>query len=198
MKMRLSSFSRVAIRRCAGGFGLIHLAITQESIDFAVRLRDKFAIFQVAKKARIDRWRSDRPETHRNRGELPEIRHQPGMRIRRKTRMIPQLMAEIQQMLLTQSAFEERARVNTRRGMPLEVNHVTGLISIAAAEKMIEANFADRRQRRISRYVAADIRVVFVGPNHHGGGIPTNQAFDAPLQNSIAGIWHFLDAPGWY
>src|SRR5262252_1568681 len=41
----------------------------------------------------------DGAEPHGYRRKLPEIRHQPGIRIRRETRMIAQLMPEILQML---------------------------------------------------------------------------------------------------
>ena len=63
--------------------GLVHLAVAQESPHLAVGCRHDAAMFEVAHEARlIDRHH--RPEAHRHRRELPEIRHQPGVRIRRQ------------------------------------------------------------------------------------------------------------------
>ena len=61
-------------------FGLVHLAVAHESPHLApVRIEDA-AIAQVLHEARLIDGR-DRSQAHGHRGELPEIRHQPGMRI---------------------------------------------------------------------------------------------------------------------
>ena len=65
-------------------------------------------------------------------GKLPEIRHQPGMRIRREPRMLAQFMPEILQMLLVQPPFQKRAPVDARRGVALEVDQVARLVAVAA------------------------------------------------------------------
>ena len=60
--------------------GLVHLAVAKERPDLAIRGRDHVAIFHVAHKAcLVDRHHRAKP--HRHGRELPEIRHQPGMRI---------------------------------------------------------------------------------------------------------------------
>ena len=64
-------------------------------------------------------------------GKLPEIRHQPGVRIRGEARVLAQFVAEILQVLFGEPAFEERARVDAGRGMALEVNQVAGLVAVA-------------------------------------------------------------------
>ncbi len=82
-KMRLSSFSRAARRDRAERFGLVGLAVAEEGPDLGVRRLLQAAIFEVAVEAGlVDRH--DRPEAHRHRRELPEVGHQPGMRIGRQ------------------------------------------------------------------------------------------------------------------
>src|SRR5579872_3112011 len=40
--------------------------------------------------------------------------------------------------------------------------------------------------------MAADVRVIFVGSNDHGGGVPADQAFNAALELAVAGIGDFI------
>ena len=58
------------------------------------RWRDDAAILQIAHEARLVDG-VDRAEAHGNGGELPEIRHQPGMRIRGQAGLVAQFMAEV-------------------------------------------------------------------------------------------------------
>ena len=154
-------FARGRASMRAQRFGLVHLAVAQERPDLARRLRDDAAVLQIAHEARlVDRV--DRPEAHRYRRELPEIRHQPGMRIRGQAGLLAQLVAEVFQMLCGQPAFEEGARVDARRGVALEINQVARLVAVAAVEEVVEADFEQRRQRRIGGDVAADARVVLI------------------------------------
>ena len=78
-------FARRDVQR-AGRFGLVHFAVAQKRVDLAISLGQQLAIFQIAQEAGLVDG-IDRPETHRNRGKLPEIRHQPRMRIGGKARM---------------------------------------------------------------------------------------------------------------
>ena len=61
-------------------FRLVHLAVAEESPDLAIRGRHDAAVLQVAHEARLKN-RHHRAEAHGHRRELPEIGHQPGMRI---------------------------------------------------------------------------------------------------------------------
>ena len=60
-------------------------------------------------------------------GKLPEILHQPGMRIRRQPGVFAQFVAEVIQMLFGQAAFEKRPRIDAGRRVALEINQVAGL-----------------------------------------------------------------------
>ena len=91
-------------------------------------------ILQVAHEARlVDRI--DRPDAHRHRRKLPEIRHQPRMRIGGQARLLAQFVAEVLQVLFAEPAFEKRARVDARRGVALEVNQVARLVAVARRER---------------------------------------------------------------
>ena len=114
------------------------------------------------------------------------------MRVGRKARRVAQLVAEIQQVVFGQAAFEKGARVYAGRGMALEIDEIARLIAVAAAEKMVETDFGDRGKRGVGRNVAADVRVVFVGPHHHGRRVPANHALDSALHLPVARIGRFF------
>ena len=73
--------------------GLIHLAVAEEAPHLAVRSRRKPAVFQIPHEAcLIDAHQG--PKAHRYCRELPEIRHQPRMRVRRQT-LAADFLAEV-------------------------------------------------------------------------------------------------------
>ena len=74
---------------------LAHLAVAEERPDVLLRGVLDAAVVQVAVEARlVDRV--DRGQAHRDRRELPEVRHQPGVRVRREAvaRAVLDLLAE--------------------------------------------------------------------------------------------------------
>ena len=130
--------------------------------------------------------RQDRAEAHGDRRELPEIRHQIRMRIRRQPAALGEFLPEILQMSLVQPAFEKRPRIHARRGVALEINHVAGKILRAPAEKMVERHFVKRRRRGVGRDVPADVRGG-IGLDHHRHRVPADVALDAALDLAVAG-----------
>ena len=139
----------------AQGFGLVGFAVAQKRPDLAGRYGYDAAILQIPHEARlIDRI--DRAEAHRDGGKLPEVRHQPGMRVGGKARMLAQLVAEVFQVLLIQTAFQERAGVLAGRGVTLEVDKIARLIAVPAVEEMVVADFGQSGERRVGGDVAAD------------------------------------------
>ena len=102
--------------------------------------------------------------------------------------MLAQFVAEIFQMLLVQTAFQERAGVHARRGVALEVDEIARLIAVPRVEEMVVADFDQRRERRVGGDVAADAAVVLVGAHHHGHRVPADQALDAPLDGAVARV----------
>ena len=132
------------------------------------------------------------PQAHRYRGKLPEVRHQPGMGIRRQAAVGPQLATEVFELLARDSPFEERSRIDARRSVPLKVDDVAFLAILAATEEVVVANLVQRRGRRVRGNVSADAIFHAVGSHDHRHGVPANEALDAALDSAAAGIGHFL------
>ena len=112
-------------------FRLVAFAVAQERPDLAVaRSSARPRPCEVLEEARlVDRHQ--RAEAHRHRRELPEVRHQPRVRIRRDALAVA-LLAEIQQLLLGQAAFDECARVDARRHVALHVDQVAAVVRPSA------------------------------------------------------------------
>src|SRR5690606_18657526 len=102
--------------------------------DLARALLLEAAILQIAEKARVIDGH-DRAEAHRDRRVFPELGHQPRVRIRRQTAALRQFVTEVLERLLGDAAFEKRARVDTGRRMALEVDDVSVLVGVLAAEE---------------------------------------------------------------
>ena len=97
---------------CTFRFRLIHLAITQEGINGLLRSVFQTTVFQIFQElSLIDSCQ--RPQTHRNGRELPEVRHQFRVRIRRQT-FAADFLTEIVQLLFGQTTFHECACVVAR------------------------------------------------------------------------------------
>ena len=62
------------------GFRLVHLAVAEERPDLAPGVLDEAAAFHITHEARLIE-RHHRAKPHGNRRELPEMRHQPRVRI---------------------------------------------------------------------------------------------------------------------
>jgi hypothetical protein len=90
---------------------LVHLAVAHEGPDLAPARVGDVAPLEVLHEPRlVDRHQ--RPEAHRDGRELPEVRHQPWVRVRRDA-VARDLLAEVAQLLLADPALEVRARVDT-------------------------------------------------------------------------------------
>ena len=104
-------------------FRLVRLAVAEKRPDLGVRLRHQPAVLHVADEpGMVDGH--DRAEPHRDGRVLPEIRHQPRMRVGREAAAGFQLAAEVPELLLVDPPFEIGARVDAGSGMPLEKDHV--------------------------------------------------------------------------
>ena len=124
-KIRLSSFSRPASEIAPSDSGSSISPSPQNAQTLRLRSVGDAAAMQIAQETRlIDRHQ--RPETHRNRRELPEVGHQPGMGIGRKPLALD-LLAEVQQLLFAEAAFEKGAGVNARRDMALEIDEIAAV-----------------------------------------------------------------------
>ena len=133
-----------------------------------------------------------RRKTHRNGWKFPEIRHQPGMGVGRKTSPFFQFPSEVFHLGLSNPVFQKSPGINTWRGVALKVNLIPIKILSPGSKEMVKTYFKQVCGRGIGRNVAADARILFIGPNNHSHGIPAYDTFNAPLNGPITGIWRLL------
>ena len=165
--------------------GFVGLAVAEERPHLGVRSLLQAAIFQIAHEARlIDRL--DRTEAHRHRGELPEVGHQPGMRIRREPAARLQLSAEVLQLLGRQTSLEERPGVDARCRVSLEIDDVAVVVVALALEEVVEPHLIERGRRCEGRDVTADPVFRLVRLDDHRERVPPDQALDAPFDFTTA------------
>ena len=141
----------------------------------------RLEVLEVAR--HVDRL--DRAEAHRHGRELPEIRHQPGVRIGRHALAVD-LAAEIVQLVLRQAPLEQRARIDAGRGMALEIDQVAAVALVRGVPEMILADAEQRADRGEARDVAAELVVVLVGAHHHRHRVPAAVRADALLDRRVA------------
>jgi hypothetical protein len=76
--------------------------------------------------------------------------------------------------------------------MPLKVDLVAVVVCALAVQEVIERHLVQSGGRSIRGYVAADPVLDHVGPDHHGHGVPTDDALDPALDLPAARIRWFL------
>ncbi len=171
-------------------FRLVAFAVANETPDLRILIADELAGLQVAIKPRLVDGH-DRTKAHRNRRELPEIRHQIRMRIRREAAAFGEFLAEILQVRLRQPTFEKRPRVNAGRSVALKINRVAREIFGPPPEEMIKRHLVKRRRRSVRRNVPAHVRGM-VRLHDHRHRVPAHQAFQADFGLPVAGILRLL------
>ena len=138
--------------------------------------------------------RHQRPETHGDGRELPELGHQFGMRVARQALAVD-LLTEVIELVFAESPLQIGASVKAWRRVPLEVDQITTVSFVRRMPEMVHssANHGRQRSKRgdMPAEVAAIGRIVLVGTNHHRHRIPANVGADALLELHVAGAWHF-------
>src|SRR5437660_11616937 len=110
--------------------------------------------------------RLDRPQSHGNSGEFPEIGHEPGMRIRRKSATRLQFAPKVLQLLPRNAPFQIGARIHPRRRVSLEINYVAIAALGACLQEMIEGYLVQSGGRRVGRNLSADAFLDLLSPNY--------------------------------
>ena len=180
--------------------GLVHLAVAQERPHaLPARVLDP-AVLQVAVEARlVDR--GEGAEAHRDRGELPEVGHEPRMRIGAEALALD-LAPEVVELVLGEAPLEEGAGVDPGRRMALEEHLVAAAGIVLALEEVVEADLVQACRRGVRGEVAAEAGEPVVRPQHHRDGIPADQPADPPLHRLVTGEGRLLlgadrvDVPG--
>ena len=160
--------------------GLVHLAVAHERPDLALVRVDQAAVLEVLHEPRlVDRH--DRAEPHRDGRELPEVGHQPRVRIRGEP-ALADLLAEAVHLLLADPALEERARVDARRAVALDVEQVAHEVVGGRVEEVVEADVVERRRAREARDVAAELGALAVGLHDQRERVPADDRADPVLE----------------
>ena len=159
---------------------LVHLAVAHERPDLSVARVDDVARGQVLHEpGLVDRHQ--RAEAHRDGRELPELGHQPRVRIRREPAAVD-LLPEAAQVLLGQPSLEERARVDARRRVTLDVDEVAAVLLGAGAPEMVEADLVERLGRLVARDVAAELGRLGVRLQDDRDRVPADERRCEPLE----------------
>ncbi len=162
--------------------GLAHLAVAEERPHLLLAGVLDPAVVQVAVEPRlVDRVEGG--QAHRHRRELPEVRHQPRVRVGRQALpdAVLHLLAEPRQLGLVEPALEERPGVDAGGGVALDVDLVAAARVVLAAEEVVEADLVERGGRLVRRDVPADLEALAVGRRHHDGGVPAQERTDPAL-----------------
>ncbi|MNF36616.1 hypothetical protein D3C84_175150 [compost metagenome] len=154
------------------GFRLVHLAIAEHAPDVAPIGLLQASVLQIAHEPRLVH-RADGADAHGPGGELPEVRHQPRMRVGAQAGAVD-FLAVVGQLLFTQASFEKRPGIHPGRRVWLEEHQVGIALAVVAipAKKMLESHLEDFRRRRVTGDMSTQFAVGLVGANHHGQGVP--------------------------
>jgi hypothetical protein len=129
-----------------------------------------------------------RAQPHRHRRELPEVGHQPGVRVgRQPAARVAVFLAEAVELVGAESPFQERAGVDPRRRVTLDEDLVAATGRGLAAEEVVEAHLVERRRGCIGGDVPAHADPRALGAVHHDRGVPADPAPIAPLDVLVAG-----------
>ena len=159
----------------AAALRLVHLAVAEERPDvLAGGVLDAAHLQVLVEPGLVDRRGG--AEAHRHGRELPEVGHEPRVRVGRQPAVRPGLLlAERVELLRGQASLEERPRVHAGRRVALEVDLVAAARVVLAAEEVVQPDLVQRRDRRVGRDVAADRDVGALGAGHHHRGVPADQ-----------------------
>ena len=174
----------------ADGLGFVEFPVTHEAPHPAVLGAGDTTGVEVAAHVGLGDG-VERAETHRHRGVLPELGHQPGMRIGGEP-VAPHLEPEVVQLLLREAALHEGPGVDARRGMTLEIDLIPGMAIVLSPEEVVEPHLVQGGGAGVGREVAADGLRADVGPDHHDRGIPADEGPDAPFEVFVAGELRLL------
>ncbi len=129
--------------------------------------------------------RLQRAEAHRHGRELPEIRHQPGVRIGRQAFAVD-VLAETVELIFVQATEQKRAGIDTGRRMALHEDQVATMRFGRRTPEVDEADVIQRGRRGEAGDVAAEIRVALVGAQHHRQRVPAHVGADLVLDGVVA------------
>jgi hypothetical protein len=172
-------------RQGALGLRLVHLAVADERPHPRPGGVDQLPVLQIVVEASLVDG-VEGAEAHGDGRELPEVGHQPRVRVGRQA-VGAALLAEGLQVGLGEAALQERPGVDAGGGVALEEDLVAGP-ALLAPEEVVEADLEQLGRRRVGGHVAAHAQLGPVGPGHDGGRIPADDRQQPPLQLLVARV----------
>ena len=171
----------------AAALDLVHLAVAEERPHLLVGRVLDAAVGEVPVGLRlVDRV--DRAEAHRDRRELPELGHEPRVRVRRQAvGRVRLLLAEAVELVGAEAALEEGAGVRAGGGVALDEDLVAAAGVVLAAEEVVEADLVEGGRRRVRRDVAADRDARALRAVHEHGRVPADPRAVAALDLLVTG-----------
>ena len=170
----------------------VALPVAEEGPHAAAAGVVDLAVLQIAVEAGVVQ-RGDRSEAHRHRGELPEVGHQPWVRVRRQAlALASDLAAEVVEVVVGETTLEVRTGVDAGRGVSLEVDVIARCAVVLAAEEVVEADLVQRRRAGEGREVTTDAVGVLVRLDDHHRRVPADERPDPPLDVLVAREPRFL------
>src|SRR5262249_35730121 len=164
-------------------FWLVHFSVAHESPHRARCGIGDAAAMQIFEEARlIDRHQ--RAEPHGYGGELPEFRHQPGMRIGREA-AASRLVTELQKLWLGEPALDEGPRVDARPGVALDIDEVAAVLIRRRAPEVTKADVIERGRRLEAGDMAAEFGGPLVGAQNDRNPLPTKCEGDSVLDIAV-------------
>jgi hypothetical protein len=162
---------------------LVGLTVADEGPDLATTRVDDASVVQVAHEPRlVDRHQGAEP--HRDGRELPELRHQPRMRVRGEAPGL-HLLPEVVQLLLGEAPFEKGAGIDARRGMSLDVEQIPAMALARGVEEMVEADVVERRGGSEARDVTPERGILAIGLDHHRHRVPSHEGANPLLERRV-------------
>jgi hypothetical protein len=126
----------------ANALRLVHFSITAKHPDLTFLGIRKATAVQVLEEARlIDAHQ--RPKAHGDGRELPEVGHEPRMRVGREALAV-NLLPEVEELLLAQPPLEKSAGVNAGRGVALIHDQVAAVVLAGGMPEVQEADIVER------------------------------------------------------
>ena len=176
----------------AAAFGLVHFAVPEERPHVLLRGVFEAAHVQIAVCPRlIDSRRG--PEPHGHGRKFPQFRHETWMWIGGQPAARPRfLLTERIEVFCPEASLEERASVDARGSVALEIDVVSAARMVFAPEKVVQAHFIQRRHRGIRRDVAADALTFCLGAGNHHSRIPANPRTVTLLDFVVSWVFGFV------
>ena len=175
--------------QCGGAhrLGLVHLAVAEEGPYLARGGVGHSARLQVLHEPRlVDR--GDGADAQRHRRELPEVGHQPRVRVRAQPAGHRDLLAEAVELLLGEPALQIRAGVVAGGGVALEVDEVTAVLGGRPVPEVVEADLHEGGQRLVGGDVPAELGGDLVGAQHHADRVPAHDRAQAALELGVSRV----------